>query len=81
MVRLQQFDYYNQKQNEVLYMENIDFLPQLSPASFSRARLTGPIVNNGCHQGMPDFLYTAQLINIKLPLIPVVYGSVDQGLD
>ena len=42
MVRLEQFDYYNQKQNEVLYvnMENKDLLP---PASFSRARLTRPI--------------------------------------
>ena len=42
IVRLEPFDYYNQKQNEVLYvnMENMDQLP---PASFSRASLTRPI--------------------------------------
>ena len=29
IIRLEQFDYYNQKQNEVIYvnMENMDFLP------------------------------------------------------
>ena len=45
IVRLEQFDYFNQKENEVLYvnMENMDFLPQLPPASFSRARLARPI--------------------------------------
>ena len=45
-VRLEQFDYYNQTQNEVIYvnMENVDFLPQLPPTSFSRARLAHPIV-------------------------------------
>ena len=45
IVRQEQLDYYNQKQNKVLYvnMENMDFCPQLSPALFSRARLTRPI--------------------------------------
>ena len=44
IVRLEPFDYYNQKQNEVLYvnMENMDLLP---PASFSRARLTRPLTS------------------------------------
>jgi len=44
IVRLEQLNYYNQKQNEVLYvnMENMDLLP---PTSFSRARLTRPIGN------------------------------------
>ena len=34
IVRLEQFDYYNQKQNEVLYvnMENMDFLPPIVPS-------------------------------------------------
>ena len=42
---LEQFDYYNQKQNEVLYanMENMDFLPPTAPTSFSQARLVRPI--------------------------------------
>ena len=45
IVRLEQFDYYNQKQNEVLYvnMEIMDFLPPTAPASFSRERLARPI--------------------------------------
>ena len=34
IVRLEQFDYYNQNQNEVLYvnMENMDFLPPTAPS-------------------------------------------------
>ena len=34
IVMLEQFDYYNQKQNEVLYvnMENMDFLPPTAPS-------------------------------------------------
>ena len=34
IVRLEQFDYYNQKQNKVLYinMENMDFLPPTAPS-------------------------------------------------
>ena len=45
IVRLEQFDYYNQKQNEVytLTWRIWTSCPQLYPASFSRARLTGPI--------------------------------------
>ena len=41
----EQFDYYKQKQNKVLYvnMENMDFLPPTAPASFSSARLTRPM--------------------------------------
>ena len=34
IVRLEPFDYYNQKQNEVLYvnMENMDLLPPTAPS-------------------------------------------------
>ena len=34
IVRLEQFDYYNQNQNEVLYfnMENVDLLPPTAPS-------------------------------------------------
>ena len=34
ILRLEQFNYYNQKQNEVLYvnMENMDFLPPTAPS-------------------------------------------------
>ena len=45
IVRLEQFDYYNQKQNEVLYV-NTENMDRLSPALFSRARLARPIYPN-----------------------------------
>ena len=49
IVRLEQFDYYNQKQNEVLYvnMENMDLLPPTAPSLvFARETYTPYITSD-----------------------------------
>ena len=54
IARLEQFDYYNQKQNEVLYvdMENMDFLPPTAP-SLVFARETYRPYYHGSHRKSP----------------------------
>ena len=72
VVRLEQFDYYNQKQNEVLYfnMENTDFLPPIVPSLvFARETYTlyfgiRPSFTR-CHVTQPSqFTLPEQCVNI-----------------
>ena len=75
IVRLEQFDYYNQKQNEVLYvnMENMDFLPPTAPSlAFARETYT-PYVN-GRRKRRVNITILEEMLSVK-PNVSVLKNS------